>query len=77
MNIKGKIRIDSRAFISKENEDTEQTAAADRARASLVIVGECMMELVIFSEARRCRRAFQRSLCSNVVVLNKRFCLVY
>ena len=54
MNIKGKIRIDSRAFISKENEDTEQTAAADRARASLIIVGECMMELVIFSEARRC-----------------------
>ena len=49
MNIKGKIRIDSRAFISKENEDTELTAAADRARASLVIVGECMMELVIFS----------------------------
>ena len=48
MNIKGKIRIDSRAFISKENEDTEQTAAADRARASLVIAGECRDGSIIY-----------------------------
>ena len=54
MNIKGKIRIDSRAFISKENEDTEQTAAADRARASLVIAGECRDGSIIYKGQGRC-----------------------